>query len=219
MREDRHNKAPRRLPCTRDQRLAASLDTVRRKQRSSEKRGHIYPTGSLTKGGVRLTAFLAASARYCGSPSKPQRTRWTGGTTYSLRAQAGPRPGRQGTDRPPACTGQFTSSAVSTRLVIPAGAAALTRMGLGHIWHRIFNTEGTKNPRRCTEKGTVALRAERLESPDGASGPIRLPPRASSWPFCRRVLRVENRPMKQAPPANTTHRYRSRLCLRHASPS
>src|SRR3954451_12626769 len=38
-------------PCTRDQRPAASLDTVRHEQRSSEKRGPIYPTGSLTKGG------------------------------------------------------------------------------------------------------------------------------------------------------------------------
>src|ERR1700675_4669069 len=37
-------------PCTRDQRPAASLDTVRHEQRSSEKRGHIYRTGSSTKG-------------------------------------------------------------------------------------------------------------------------------------------------------------------------
>ena len=38
------------LPCTRDQRQAASLDTVQHEQRSSEKRGHIYRTGSLTEG-------------------------------------------------------------------------------------------------------------------------------------------------------------------------
>ena len=37
-------------PCTRDQRQAASLDTVQHEQRSSEKRGHIYRTGSLTEG-------------------------------------------------------------------------------------------------------------------------------------------------------------------------
>src|ERR1700735_3191779 len=62
-------------PCTRDQRPTASLDTVRHQQRSSEKRGHISRTGSLTEGGMRLTAFLAASARYCPPPSKLQRTR------------------------------------------------------------------------------------------------------------------------------------------------
>jgi hypothetical protein len=37
-------------PCTRDQRPAASLDTVRNEQRNSEKQGHIYGTGSSTKG-------------------------------------------------------------------------------------------------------------------------------------------------------------------------
>src|ERR1700712_4939896 len=37
-------------PCTRDQRHAASLDTVRHEQRSSEKRGHIYRTGLWTEG-------------------------------------------------------------------------------------------------------------------------------------------------------------------------
>src|SRR5271157_1047227 len=39
-----------RPPCTRNQRPAASLDTVRHEQRSSEKRGHIYRTGLLTEG-------------------------------------------------------------------------------------------------------------------------------------------------------------------------
>src|SRR5208283_5952247 len=62
-------------PCTRDQRSAASLDTVRHEQRSSEKRGHIYPTGSLTKGGHEAHRFPCCSARYCRPPSKPQRTR------------------------------------------------------------------------------------------------------------------------------------------------
>src|SRR5271154_7457522 len=37
-------------PCTRNQRPAASLDTVRHEQRSSEKRGHISRTGLLTEG-------------------------------------------------------------------------------------------------------------------------------------------------------------------------
>src|SRR5208283_5324058 len=64
-------------PCTRDQRSAASLDTVRHEQRSSEKRGHIYPTGSLTKGGHEAHRFPCCSARYCRPPSKPQRTRRT----------------------------------------------------------------------------------------------------------------------------------------------
>src|SRR6187551_2244921 len=38
------------LPCTRNQRQAASLDTVRPEWRSVEKRGRIYRTGSLAKG-------------------------------------------------------------------------------------------------------------------------------------------------------------------------
>ena len=54
---------------------AASLDTVRHEQRSSEKRGHIYPTGSLTKGGHEAHRFPCCSARYWCPPSKPQRTR------------------------------------------------------------------------------------------------------------------------------------------------
>src|SRR4051812_22804086 len=35
----------------------------------------------------------------------------------------------------------------------------------------IFNTENTKNPRSFTEKSSIALRAKRLKSPDGANGP------------------------------------------------
>jgi hypothetical protein len=62
-------------PCTRDQRPAASLDTVRHEQRSSEKRGHIYRTGSFTKGTHEAHRFPCCSARYCHPPSKPQRTR------------------------------------------------------------------------------------------------------------------------------------------------
>src|ERR1700722_1559492 len=57
------------LPCTRDQRQAASLDTVQHEQRSSEKRGHIYRTGSLTEGTHEAHRFPCCSTRYC-----PRRT-------------------------------------------------------------------------------------------------------------------------------------------------
>jgi hypothetical protein len=57
-------------PCTRDQRQAASLDTVRHEQRSSEKRGQIYRTGSLTEGTHEAHRFPCCSTIYC-----PRRTR------------------------------------------------------------------------------------------------------------------------------------------------
>jgi len=65
-------------PCTRDQRPAASLDTVRHEQRSLEKQGHIYRTGSSTKGTHEAHRFPCCSARYRYPPNKLQRTRETG---------------------------------------------------------------------------------------------------------------------------------------------
>src|SRR3984885_2345017 len=62
-------------PCTRDQRPAASLDTVRHEQRSLEKQGHIYRTGSSTKGTHEAHRFPCCSARYRYPPNKLQRTR------------------------------------------------------------------------------------------------------------------------------------------------
>jgi hypothetical protein len=64
-------------PCTRDQRHAASLDTVRHEQRSLEKRGHIYRTGLLTEGTHEADRLPCCSAGYCRPPNKPQRTRDT----------------------------------------------------------------------------------------------------------------------------------------------
>ena len=55
-------------PCTRDQRYLASLDTVRHEQRSSEKRGHIYTTGSLTKGGHEAHRIPCFSEGYIDTP-------------------------------------------------------------------------------------------------------------------------------------------------------
>src|SRR3954468_7108239 len=46
-------------PCTRDLRSRASQDTVQSEQRSLEKRGLIYRTGSSPKGRKRLTVLLA----------------------------------------------------------------------------------------------------------------------------------------------------------------
>src|SRR4051794_38212759 len=51
-------------PCTRDQRYTASLDTVRHEQRSLEKQGQIYRTGSLTEGTHEAHRFPCCSARY-----------------------------------------------------------------------------------------------------------------------------------------------------------
>jgi|SRR5208337_1750074 len=62
-------------PCTRDQRHAASLDTVRHEQRSLEKRGQIYRTGSLTAGTHEAHRFPCCSARYRHPPGRLQRTR------------------------------------------------------------------------------------------------------------------------------------------------
>src|SRR5689334_17353634 len=57
-------------PCTRDQRLSASLDTVRSVQRSRDKRGRIYDSGSSAKGAIQTHR----------SPCHPADmiTHWTG---------------------------------------------------------------------------------------------------------------------------------------------
>src|SRR5208337_4007039 len=74
-------------PCTRDQRHAASLDTVRHEQRSLEKRGQIYRTGSLTAGTHEAHRFPCCSARYRHPPGRLQRTR-TGTVSISRRHSA-----------------------------------------------------------------------------------------------------------------------------------
>src|SRR5580700_10966592 len=63
-------------PCTQDLRSCASQDTVQSEQRSLEKRGLIYRTGSFAKGTgrKRLTVLLAAQ-QMCYSLSSRQRTR------------------------------------------------------------------------------------------------------------------------------------------------